>query len=125
MPKMFKKIGLILVWMLFSVSAFADGNLDITDSKMVADLVELDEIISAISSGVMGCMDTGKEHKPCMCESRELFAQFSDSANKFFMIYPQLHGQDLVNFKDPEGVLINLSLETVKRQAEMELACDE
>ena len=122
---MFKKIGLFLVWMLFSVSAFANGNLDITDSKMVAELVELDEIISAISSGVMGCLDAGKEHKPCMCESRELFAQFSRKADAFFREHPQLDEQDLVNFKDSKGVLINLSLEAAKRQAEMELACDE
>ena len=121
---MLKMTGLILVWMLFSVSAFAGGNLDIKDPMMVADLVELDEIIGTISSGVMGCMDTGKEHKPCMCENRELFARFSDAANTFFNKYPQFDGQDLVNFKNPRGVLVNLSLETAKRQAAMKLSCD-
>lgn len=122
---MFKMIGSILGWMLFSVSAFAGGNLDITDPKMTAELVELDVSISSISSGVMGCMDSGKEHKTCMCENRELFARFSDATNNFFKKYPQLEGQDLVNFKNPEGVLVNLSLETAKRQAEMELSCSE
>ena len=121
---MLKIIGLSLVWMLFSVSAFAEGNLDITDPKMIADLVELDSIISSISSGVTGCMESGKEHKTCMCENRELFARFSDAATTFFNKYPQLDGQDLVNFKNPEGVLVNLSLETAKRQAAMKLSCD-
>ena len=81
---MLNKIVLILAFLLFSTSVFADGNLDITDPKMVAELVKLDTIISSISKGVMGCMDSGKEHKQCMCENRALFAQFSEAANKFF-----------------------------------------
>ena len=110
---------------LMASPSFAAVNLDITDQNMVADLVELDEIISSISSGVMGCIESGKEHKPCMCENRDLFAQFSKAANKFFKKYPQLEGQDLVNFKNPEGILVNLSLETAKRQADMEISCNE
>ena len=104
---------------------FAAGNLAISDHNMVADLVELDEIISSIASGVMGCMDSGKEHKQCMCENRMLFGQFTEAANELFRKYPQLEGQDLVNFKNPEGVLVNFSLETAKRQAEVELLCNE
>lgn len=118
-------MALFLVWMLISAPVFAGGNLDITEPKMVADLVELDKLISAISTGVMGCMDSGKEHKVCMCENRDLFAQFSAAANNFFGNYPQLEGQDLVNFKNPDGVLVNLSLETAKRQADMKLSCGE
>jgi hypothetical protein len=118
------KVSLTILILLVTFPAFGAGNLDITDSKMVADLVELDSIISSISTGVMGCMDSGSEHKPCMCENRALFAQFSEAANRFFNKYPELHDQDLVNFSNPEGVLVNLSLETAKRQADMKLSCE-
>lgn len=128
---MLKRFVPVFVLVLLSVPAFAEGtvtfgnNLDITDPKMVADLAELDAIISSISIEVMACIDSGKEHKPCMCENRELFAEFSEVVNKFFKKYPQLDGQDLVNFKNNEGALANLSLETAKRQAEMKLSCEE
>ena len=119
------KTLLTILMLLMASPSFAAVNLDITDQNMVADLVELDEIISSISSGVMGCIESGKEHKPCVCENRDIFAQFSKAANKFFKKYPQLEGQDLVNFKNPEGILVNLSLETAKRQADMEISCNE
>lgn len=121
---MLKKIALVLAWMLCVAPVFAAGNLDITEPEMVAELVELDALISSISDGVMGCMDSGKEHKLCMCENRDLFARFSAAADSFFEKHPQLDGQDLVNFKNPEGVLVNLSLETAKRQADMKLSCE-
>jgi hypothetical protein len=122
---MLRKTGLILAGVLISVPVFADANMDITEPKMVAQLVELDAIISAISAGVMGCMDSGNEHKQCMCENKDLFAKFSGAANNFVESYPQLDDQDLVNFKNPDGVLVNLSLETAKRQADMKLSCGE
>jgi hypothetical protein len=118
------KYFVLLLVLICSTPVFAADNLDVTDPEMVAGLVELDGIIGALSAGVMGCMDSGKKHKLCMCENRDLFARFSGAADSFFKKYPQLDGQDLVNFKNPEGVLVNLSLETAKRQADMKLSCE-
>ena len=99
-------------------------NLGINDPTMTDDLVKLDQVMTTISSAVMGCMDQGKAHKECMCETKHLFAKFTETSNELFYKHPQLEGHDLINFKNPEGILVNLSLEGVKKQSAMEIACN-
>ena len=116
--------AIILVVILFFPAVAPAENLDITDQTIVEDLIRLDGIMSDVSSAVMGCMDKGKAHKECMCESKSLFERFTESANELLKTHSALEGQDLINFKNPDGVLVNLSLEGVKKQAAMELSCD-
>ena len=110
--------------LLMATAALGSENLTITDREMVADLVAIDKSISAISAGVMACIDSGKEHKLCMCENRALFNEFAVAMNRLLQTYPQLKREDLVHFKNPEGLLVNLSLETARRQAALEFHCN-
>jgi hypothetical protein len=119
------KIFFVSILLLIPGLSLASGNLEIKAPLMVSDLVKVSHEIDSLSSAIMSCIDSGKEHKDCMCANKQLFAHFTDTVNTLFKTYPQLEGQDLINFKNTEGMLINLSLEGIKKQAGTELSCDQ
>lgn len=99
--------------------------LEIKDPKTMFSLVEVQEEIDFISSAVMGCKDTGREHSDCMCENKAMLSHFTETVNELFVKCPNLNGQDLVTFKAPDGVQVTQSLEGIRKQAEMKLVCTE
>ena len=115
---------LFLIMLILIPSPAITATLDIKNGEMIVYLEELDEIMGTISSAVMGCMDAGKTHQKCMCESKSHFMDFKNAANAFFEKYPQLEEHDLINYKNSESVLVNMSLEGIKKQASMKIDCD-
>ena len=117
---------LFLLFLLFIIPnmSIAAGNMEIEDSDTIAELSEIQEQIDSISSAVTGCMESGGKHKQCICQNREMFSRFSFTVNAFFKEHPELEDQDLVNFKTPDGTLVNQSLVGIRKQANMKLECE-
>jgi hypothetical protein len=115
----------LFILLLFTPAFARAGNLEIRDPAVVADLAEVQNEIEAISSAVMSCIDSGREHQECMCDNRGKFVHFSRTVATLFADHPQLEGRDLVHFKGKDGTLVNQSLEGIKRQAGMKLSCPE
>jgi len=118
--------GLILGGILLArlpATATADGNVKITDPGQVAALTRVQERLDQMSGSIMACLDTGMAHGRCMCENRELLAAYASAVQELFEAYPGLARFDLVHFEGPDGILINQSLEGIRRQAQMTLDC--
>lgn len=99
--------------------------LDVKNPDIMFSLVEVQEEIDYISSVVMGCVDSGREHSDCMCSNKAMFSRFTQKVGKLFVKHPILEGHDLVAFKDPDGVQVTQSLMGIRKQAEMQLDCSE
>jgi len=119
------KPTLIYLFFIIPNIPIAAGNLEITDSQTVAGLKEIQNQIDSISSAVMGCMESGGEHKKCMCRNREMFSRFNVTVNAFFKEHPELKGQDLVNFRIQDGTIINQSLVGIRKQARLKVECEQ
>ena len=116
---------LILTILLVAASnfAWADEGVDITNPNQVLELVTIEEKLDTVSTAIMACMDSGKEHKPCLCEHKEKIIQFNASAKNLFVNHPELEKYDLVRFKTQDGTLINLSLKGIRKQASIDPQC--
>lgn len=116
---------LILTILLVTVAnfAWADEGVDITNPNQVLELVTIEEKLDSISTAVMACMDSGKEHKPCLCEYKEKIIQFNTGAKNLFVNHPELEKYDLVRFKNQNGTMINLSLKGIRKQAGTDPQC--
>jgi len=75
---------------------WADEGVDITNPIQVLALVAIQERLDSVSDAVMGCMDSGGEHKACLCEHKELIVQFNTSVKNLFLNHPDLEEFDLV-----------------------------
>ncbi len=115
---------MILLCIVFSNVSLAAGNLEITDPAKVYQLMEIQNQIDAVSSAVMSCMDTGREHGECMCRNKHMFIAFSKAVSSFFKEYPDLKEQDLIHFRTPSGGIVNQSLGGIRRQADLDIECD-
>lgn len=119
-----KTLCLLFLFLVPGVTVFAD-TVEITNPEAVFSLVEVQEEIDFISSAVMGCIDTGREHRDCMCESKAMFSHFSGTVNDLFAKCPELEGHDLITYKAPDGMQVTQSLVGIKKQAEIKLVCSE
>ena len=117
----------ILIFLFFIIPyvSLAVGNLEITDGKTVAELMEIQNLIDSISSAITECMESGSEHNECMCRSRRIFSRFTVTVHAFFTKHPELEGQDLVNFRTHDGTIINQSLLGIRKQSQLKLECEQ
>ena len=116
---------LIAILLLAATTSFAlaDDGVDITDPSRVSELVALQEKLDAVSTAIMGCMDSGGTHQACLCEHRDLIVRFNTSVKRLFANDPGLEKLDLVRFKSPDGTSIGQSLESNKKQASVDPSC--
>ena len=114
------KFSLIILFLFLVNPVMADDGVDITDPLQVSVLHHLQEKIDSISVAINGCMDTGEEHKSCMCKHKDLIIEFNTTAKKIFLNYPEFKYLDIVRYKSPDGLWISQSLEGIRRQASME-----
>ncbi len=115
----------VIMLLAFVISSVrADDGADITDPGQVAGLSNLQDQIDSISTAIMSCMDSGKDHKTCMCQHNDMIAEFNASVGRLFSNHPELKKFDLVRFRAPDGMWVSQSLEGIKRQAESEQVCE-
>jgi len=116
---------LILTILLATVANFvwADEGVNIANPNQVLELVIIEKKLDTVSSAIMACMDSGKEHKSCLCEQKEKIIQFNTSVKKLFVNHPELEKYDLVRFKNQDGIMNNLSLKGIRKQASIEPQC--
>jgi len=114
---------LIILLAVITNSIWADEGVDITNPVQVSELHNLQEKLDSVSNAIMGCMDSGEEHKACICKYKELIIQFNTSAKKLFLNHPDLGELDLVRFKSPDGNSVAQSLEGIRKQANVEPSC--
>ena len=83
---------LILTILVATIANFvwADEGVDITNPTQVLELVKIQERLDSVSTAVMGCMDSGREHNACLCQYKELIIQFNRSVNNLFPNHPSL-----------------------------------
>jgi outer membrane lipoprotein-sorting protein len=67
----------IIILLSFTNVAWSDDGIDITDPNIVSALLEVQEKIDSISSSVMKCMDSRKDHNTCMCDNEALMLDFN------------------------------------------------
>ena len=103
---------------------WADEGVDITNPVQVAELLQVQEKLDMVSNAIMRCMDSGGEHAACLCQHKELIIQFNSSVKTLFLNHPDLGELDLVRFKSPDGNYVAQSLEGIRKQADVEPACD-
>ncbi len=116
---------LILTILVATIANFvwADEGVDITNPTQVLELVKIQERLDSVSTAVMGCMDSGREHNACLCQYKELIIQFNRSVNNLFPNHPSLEKYDLVRFKSPDGTWVTQSLKSIRKQASLDPSC--
>jgi hypothetical protein len=118
------KILLYLLVISFVLSSPSFANIEINNQEIVDDLIVIQNEIDTISSAIMSCMDSGKQHKECMCDNKEKLVNFAKTAQALFDEHPELKGLDLIHYRNQDGTINNQSLLGIKKQASMELSCD-
>lgn len=108
---------LALCLLLISHVTWSDDDIDITDADQVSALLAVQEKIDSLSSNVMKCMDSGKEHKACMCDNKALINDFNEKVNTLFELHPELEKLDLIRLKTTDGTPLAQSLSGIKIQA--------
>ncbi len=110
----------LLIW---TQAAWSDASVDISEPSEVAALTELQEKVDGISSAVMFCINSGKEHADCLCESKALILDFNSAVERLFTTFPRLAGLDMVSFKKANGAVISQSLSGLEKQSKTALVC--
>lgn len=122
LEKLMKRL-LIIFLLSFTNVAWSDDGVDITDPDLVSTLLEIQKKLDSISSNVMKCIDSGTDHKVCMCENEALILDFNTAVDKLFEMHPKLGKLDLVRLKTTDGTSLAQSLSGIKLQATQELSC--
>ncbi len=122
LKNMIKRL-LIIFLLSFTNIAWSDDGIDINDPDLVSALLEIQNKLDAISSGVMKCIDSGTDHKVCMCNNEALILDFNTAVNKLFEMHPELGELDLVRLKTTDGTSLAQSLSGLKVQASSEPSC--
>lgn len=94
----------------FVLSSSCFANVEIKDQETVDDLIIIQNEIDSISSAIMSCMDSGKQHKECMCDNEAKFVNFAKTVQALFEEHPELEGRDLIHYRNQDGTINNQSL---------------
>ena len=70
-----------------------------------------------VSSEIMSCIDSGKEHSVCMCQSKAIIVQFNNSVKALIEKNKDIEKLDLVRFKSTDGTWVTQSLKGLLKQA--------
>ena len=74
---------LIILLTVITNTVWAYEGVDITNPAQVSELHNLQEKLDSVSNAIMGCMNSGEEHKVCICKHKELVIQFNTSAKTY------------------------------------------
>jgi len=113
----------MLVLLCVTSPAWSGDGIDVTNPEQVASLLNIQDKLDSVSTAVMACIDSGKAHAVCLCESEATIIDFNGSVMALFDTHPTLKDQDLVSFKGPDDSWISQSLAGIKQQAAMALSC--
>ncbi|MEH6626148.1 MAG: hypothetical protein V7739_06885 [Motiliproteus sp.] len=111
-----KKLILFYLIVIANIS-FANDEMLIEDSKLIAQLDTIQQNLDNVSTSVMSCIDSGKDHSSCLCESKEMIIKFNDSVETLFRENQKLKKHDLVRFKSIDGSWVTQSLQGLLKQA--------
>ncbi len=114
-----KKLFLVYLIALSNL-LWADEETLIEDPTLVSQLNLIQINLDKVSSTIMNCMDTGKEHPACMCQSRDIIIQFNNSVNLLIQNNKAIENLDLVRFKSTDGIWVTQSLNGLLTQANAE-----
>ena len=92
----------------------------IEDPSLVSQLNLIQINLDKISSTIMNCMDSGKEHSVCMCQSKDIIIQFNNNVNSLIQNNKAIENLDLVRFKSTDGTWVTQSLHGLLNQANAE-----
>ena len=109
---------LIFIYVLgFSSFTFANAEVLIKNPNIVAQLNTVQSNLDNVSSSVMACIESGREHSACLCQSKEAITQFNRSVETLFKKNKALQTHDLVRFKSTNGTWVTQSLQGISKQA--------
>ena len=114
---------LVLLLIAMASPAWAEGAIDVADPVLVSELNRLQDQVDTVSTAIMGCMETGREHQACMCEHRGKITQFNATVHGLMSRHPTLATLDLVQFRAADGVSVAQSLNAIRAQAASEPSC--
>jgi len=114
---------LIIFLSTLTTIVWADEGVDIDDPVQVSELNNIQGKLDSVSTAIMGCMDSGKEHKECICKHRGLIIEFNTNVKILFSNYPSFENLDIVRFKSPNGTWVSQSLKGIRAQASVEPTC--
>ena len=118
------KIAVFALTLTVLFHSTSQANVEIKDQAIVVDLVTVQNEIDSISSSIMSCMDSGKEHKDCMCDNEIKFINFKKTVKVLFEKHPDLNQHDLIHYRTPDGMINNQSLVGIKKQANVNFSCE-
>ena len=114
-----KKLFLVYL-IVVSNLLWADEETLIEDPSLVSQLNLIQINLDKISSTIMSCLDSGKEHSACMCQSKEIIIQFNNSVKSLIQNNKAIENLDLVRFKSTDGTWVTQSLHGLLKQANAE-----
>lgn len=118
------KYVLMILLTTFSNVVWGDEGVDISDPAQVAELHKVQDKLDSVSTAIVSCMDTGEDHKTCLCKHKELIIDFNSIVENLFSNQPELDALDIVRFKAFDGTWISQSLVGIKKQARKVLLCN-
>jgi len=96
---------------------FAGEEVLIEAPALVAQLNRIQMNLDEASSAVMTCLESGKNHSVCMCESKKIIIKFNDSIKSLIEKNKDLGNFDLIRFKSTEVSWVTQSLKGLLKQA--------
>ena len=100
-----------------STSLIAGEEILIKDPALVAQLSKIQMNLDETSTAVVACLEAGKNHSVCMCESKETIIKFNTSVKSLIEKNKDLGNLDLIRFKSTEGIWVIQSLKGLLKQA--------
>ncbi|MBT5498545.1 MAG: hypothetical protein HOK54_22640 [Alphaproteobacteria bacterium] len=110
--------GLVFSYVLLTTNmSFATGEWLIEDPGSVTQLISIQQSLDNVSSSIMLCIDSGKDHSSCLCEGKEAITQFNTRVNTLLSENQNLAEHDLVRFKSNDGFWVTQSIQGLLKQA--------
>ena len=104
-------------------AARADGPLTVTDPGLVKKLSALQNSIDKISHAVTNCVEAGRPHPECMCQSDSAIEAFRTQFEAVTTSHPELLEVGAVNFRRADGMSIAQNFKGIKKQLAHRPAC--
>ena len=109
---------LLLAYLITTSSyLFAGEEVLIEDPDLVAQLNKIQMNLDEVSLAIATCLESGKEHSICMCESKEIIIKFNASVKSLIEEHKDFSNLDLLRFKSTDGSWVTQSLEGLLKQA--------
>ena len=117
------KVFFLVLFLSLPNILWASEDVLIEDSALVSQLNIIHNGLAKVSSAVMNCLDSGKEHPVCLCQNKSIIIEFNNTVKSLLENSTKLQNLDLVRFKHADGEWVTLSLQNLKKQASKEPSC--